>query len=283
MSYIESIFLFACITLMSVMGVYLLTGLTGLFSFGQAAFMAIGAYASGLAAKNYGMSFPVSVLIGMVCGAFVALIIGMITLKLRSDYFSLVTLGFGEAVAAILNHFVKITGGATGMTGIPKRTTPMLIIISAIVIVILVRNIKYTRFGRICIAVKNDDLTARSLGISSYFVKLKVLVLSATISAFSGALYAFLISYVDPSMFKWSKSAEWVIFLFFGGVNSLTGSIISTFVLTALPEALRFASEYKVIIYCVLVLLIINFRPKGLFGDKELSLGPVKKLFSRSK
>lgn len=283
MSYIESIFLFACITLMSVMGVYLLTGLTGLFSFGQAAFMAIGAYASGLAAKNFGMPFFMSILIGMLCGAFVALVIGMITLRLRSDYFSLVTLGFGEAVAATLNHFVKITGGATGMTGIPKRTTPTLIIISVIVIILIVRNIKYTRFGRICIAIKNDELTAKSLGISSFAVKLKVLILSATISAFSGALYAFLISYVDPSMFKWNKSAEWVIFLFFGGVNSLSGSVISTFVLSALPEALRFASEYKVIIYCVLVLLIINFRPKGLFGDKELSLRPLKKVFSKSK
>lgn len=275
MSYIQTILLLACITLISVMGVYLLTGLLRLFSFGQASFMALGAYAAGLAVKKLHYSFPVAMLAAIVVAGLAALIIGAITLRLRKDFFSLVTLAFGEAIAALLNYFVKITGGATGMTGIPKRTTPVLIIISAIIVVFMMYNVKKSRFGRICIAIKNDELTAKSFSINTYAMKLMVFVVSAMVIAYAGVLYAFFIQYVEPTMFSWNQSAEWVIFLFFGGSNSVTGAVVSTLLLTALPEILRFASQYKVILYCVLVLLTINFRPKGLFGDHELNIGGI--------
>lgn len=277
MSYIETILLLACITLVSVMGVYLLTGLLGLFSFGQASFMAVGAYVAGLAVKKMQLSFPVAMLAAIVVAGMAALVIGAITLRLRKDFFSLVTLAFGEAIAAVLNYFVKFTGGATGMTGIPKRTTPALIIISAIVVVILMFNVKKSRFGRICIAIKNDELTAKSFSINTYAMKLMVFVVSAMVISYAGVLYAFFIQYVEPTMFSWNQSAEWVIFLFFGGSNSVTGAVVSTMLLTALPEILRFASQYKVILYCVLVLLTINYRPKGLFGDTELSIVGISK------
>ena len=207
MSYIETILLLACITLVSVMGVYLLTGLLGLFSFGQASFMALGAYAAGLAVKKLHVAFPVAMLAGILVAAVAALIIGAITLRLRKDFFSLVTLAFGEAIAAVLNYFVKFTGGATGMTGIPKQTTPALIIISAIVVVILMYNVKKSRFGRICIAIKNDELTARSFSINTYTMKLMVFVVSAMVIAYAGVLYAFFIQYVEPTMFSWNQSA----------------------------------------------------------------------------
>ncbi|MBC3938570.1 branched-chain amino acid ABC transporter permease [Anaerotruncus massiliensis (ex Liu et al. 2021)] len=273
MSFFHSIFIFSCITILNVAGVFLLTGLTGLFSFGQAAFMAIGAYASGIAVVKFELPFPLALLIGVLVSAATAVVIGYPTLKLRRDYFTLITFGFGEAVAALLNYMVKLTGGSTGLSGIPRKTGTWLVVLSTVLVVFMVRNLKYSSLGRVCIAIKNDELTAKSFGIDVFTTKMKIFVLSAVLSAYAGGLYGFFISYVEPAMFRWTKSAEWVIFVFFGGVNSLTGSVVSSFLLTMLPEALRFAADYKIVIYCVLVLLILNFRPKGLFGEWELPLG----------
>jgi len=99
------------------------------------------------------------------------------------------------------------------------------------------------------------------------------------VTSYSGVMYAFFTTYVDPGIFGWKKSAEWVIMVFFGGVNSLTGSIFSTIILTALPETLRFAAAYRTVFYAVLVLFIINFKPTGLFGEYELAPTNIKKLF----
>ena len=281
MGFYMTVFLFACIAVISVSGVFVLTGLTGLFSLGQGAFMALGAYASGLSMIQHGLPFPLAIAVGVATGCIVAVIVGFPTLKLRRDYFVLVTFGFGEAVASVLNLLVRLTGGATGLAGIPRITTPALVIVSTVLIIIMVRHIKYSRFGRICIAIKNDELTARSFGVNVFRHKMKVFVLSAALSAYAGALYASLITYVEPAMFRWIISAEWVIFVFFGGVNSLTGAIFAALFLTILPEALRFALEFKVLVYCILVLLILNFRPQGLFGSWELSPNNIIKLFKR--
>jgi len=271
MGFYLTVFMFACITIISVCGVFMLTGLTGMFSLGQGAFMALGAYASGLSMARFGLPFPVALLIGVLTGCITAAIVGIPTLRLRRDYFVLVTFGFGEAIAGILNLAVRLTGGATGLAGIPRVTTPALVIISTIVAIIITRHIKYSRFGRICIAIKNDELTAKSFGINVFSYKMRVFIVSAALSAYAGGLYASLISYVEPAMFRWLLSAEWVIFVFFGGVGSITGTIFAAALLSVLPEFLRFALEFKILIYCILVLLVLNFRPKGLFGSWELS------------
>jgi len=279
MGFYLTVFLFVCITVISVCGVFILTGLTGMFSLGQGAFMALGAYTTGLSMISFGLPFPIALIVGVLTGMITALIVGIPTLKLRRDYFVLVTFGFGEAVAGILNLAIRLTGGAVGLIGIPRATTPALVIISAILIIIMTRHVKYSRFGRICIAIKNDELTARSFGVNVFAHKMKVFILSAALSAYAGGLYAALITFVEPAMFRWIISAEWVIFVFFGGVNSLTGTITAAFFLSILPETLRFAREFQILIYTILVLLILNFRPKGLFGSWELSPRNIMKIF----
>lgn len=276
MGFILSIIIFTCITILGVVGVFALTGLAGLFSFGQAAFMAVGAYVAGLAVINLKLPFPVAILLGILVGMLVALVIGIPTLKLRKDYFSLVTFGFGEAIAALLNYFVNLTGGATGMSGIPRKTDIVLVVVSTVVVIWMVRNIKYSRFGRMCISLRNDELAAKSFGINVYMVKMQVFILSAAIAAYAGSLYGFYTTYVEPAMFGWTKSAEWVIIVFFGGINSLTGSVISAILLTALPEVLRFASEFRIVLYCALIIGILNFRPKGILGEYELNFNFLK-------
>lgn len=273
-----SIFTQILITLISVVGVFVLTGMTGMFSLGQAAFMAIGAYTSGLLVIKLKLAFPLACLVAVAVAVLVGLLVGLPTVRLRRDYISLVTLGFGEAITALLNRATPITGGASGLTGIPKKTTLLLALVSSVVVVALVAMFKTSKYGRQCIAARSDELAAKAMGINVARTKMFAFLLSVSVTAYSGCLYAFYTTYVDPTIFGWKKSADWVIMVFFGGVNSVTGSILSTFILSGLPEVLRFLQNYRSIIYAVLVLLVINFKPSGLLGEWELSPKGIRQL-----
>lgn len=266
-----SILTLIMISLISVTGVYVLTGLTGMFSLGQAAFMAIGAYVSGILVVNAGVSVPLACMAAIAVSVLVGFIIGHPTVRLRRDYISLVTLGFGEAITALLNQSISLTGGASGFTGIPQKTTLTIASLSAVACIFIVAWFKRSKYGRQCIAVRSDELAAKAMGINVPRIKMTAFLLSVAVTSYSGCLYAFYTTYVDPTLFGWKKSAEWVIMVFFGGVNSLTGSVAGTFILLGLPELLRPLYNYRIIVYAVLVLIIINFKPAGLFGEWELS------------
>jgi branched-chain amino acid transport system permease protein len=257
---------FSAITTLGVLGTFVLTGLTGLFSLGQAAFMGLGSYTAALAVVKYGIPFPVAVLLAVLLSVGVAYAIGFTTLKIRQDFFALVTFGFGEALRAVMDESVKYTGGAMGFSGVPQLTTPGLAFGSLAVAVWLIHNVRRSKFGRDCLSIRTDELAAQVVGINSFAHKLKVFMLGAGLSAFAGALMAFFTTYVEPAMFGWMQSAIWIIM-----------------VLSALPEVLRFASEWRVLIYCVIILLIINFRPAGLFGRWELSFAGLGAKLRRSR
>lgn len=276
MEYLVSTLTFTGITLIGVLGVYMITGLTGLFSFGQAAFLAIGAYVSAVLYKA-GVPLPVAAVAAMIVGLAAALAAGMPTVRLRRDYISLVTFGFGEAIIAILNNTTAITGGATGLSGVPQRTTFPLVVASVVVCVAIVASYKSSKYGRQCLALRNDELAARSMGINVEHLKLVTFLIGSVMTTFAGVLYVFYTTYVEPGAFGWVVSAEWLIIVFVGGVNSLTGAVVAAILLTGLPEALRFASEWRIAAYCIIVLAILNFRPKGIFGEYELSLGKLQR------
>lgn len=271
------------ITLIAVAGVYVLTGLTGMFSLGQAAFMAIGAYASGLLVIRAHLPIPLAMLLAVLLATVVGYLIGYPVVRLRRDYISLVTLGFGEAIAALLNRMTTLTGGASGLTGIPRTVGLGITAVSAVIAIALVASFKTSKYGRQCIALRGDPLAAQAMGINGTRVKMIAFLLSVALTAYSGCLYAFYMSYVDPSGFGWKKSADWVIMVFFGGVNSLTGSTIGAFVLSGLPQVLRSLQNYRYVIYAVLVLIILNFKPSGLLGEWELTPRNVKRLFAGKK
>ena len=283
MQFYISILTFTLISVIAVTGIYVLTGLTGMFSLGQAAFMAIGAYVSGYLVVKAGVPFVLAAIIAVIVSVMVGYIVGLPTVRLRRDYISLVTLGFGEAITALLNQAQSITGGALGFSGIPKITTLPLALISAIACIILISYLKNSKYGRQCIAARSDELEAKALGIDVPRIKMIAFLISVAVTSYAGVLYAFFTTYVDPGIFGWKKSAEWVIMVFFGGVNSLTGSIVGTIILTALPEFLRFAAEYRTVFYAILVLIIINFKPTGLFGEYELSFGRILRRLSGKK
>ena len=269
------------ITLIAVAGVYVLTGLTGMFSLGQAAFMAIGAYASGLLVLRAHLPIALACVLAVVMATGVGFLIGYPVVRLRRDYISLVTLGFGEAIAALLNRMTFLTGGASGLTGIPRTVGLGITAVSAVVVLTLVAFFKNSKYGRQCIALRGDELAAKAMGINVTKVKMTAFLLSVALTSYSGCLYAFYMSYVDPTGFGWKKSADWVIMVFFGGVNSLTGSTLGAFILSALPQALRGLQNYRYVIYAVLVLLILNFKPSGLLGEWELTPRNLQQAFAK--
>jgi branched-chain amino acid transport system permease protein len=279
--YLVSTLTFTGITLIGVLGVYMVTGLTGLFSFGQAAFLAIGAYISAVLYKSLGLPLPLAAFVAMLVGLAAGLLVGLPTVRLRRDYISLVTFGFGEAIIAVLNNTANVTGGAMGLSGVPQRTSFSLVLASVIACVAVVISYKNSKYGRQCLALRNDELAAKSMGINVERLKLVTFLIAGVMTSFAGVLYVFYTTYVEPGAFGWVISAEWMIIVFVGGVNSLTGAVVATVLLTGLPEFLRFASEWRIAIYCIIVLLILNFRPSGIFGEHEISLDFLRRLFRK--
>ena len=150
------------ITLIAVSGIYVLTGLTGMFSLGQAAFMAIGSYVSGLLVIRAHVPFALAALLAVAGATLIGYVIGYPVVRLRRDYISLVTLGFGEAIAALLNRMTTLTGGASGLTGIPRLVGLPLAFVSAVLAIALAAFFKTSKYGRQCIALKGDELAAKA-------------------------------------------------------------------------------------------------------------------------
>lgn len=260
-----------CITLVSVCGIYILTGLTGMFSLGSAAFMAIGAYVSGLLVINFGMNMYLAFLLAIIFAVIVGYIIGFPVVRLRRDYISLVTLGFGESIAQLILLLSQFTGGAFGLIGVPRKVNVWFTLVATVIAITITALFKNSKYGRQCIAVKSDELAAKAMGINASRVKMIAFLLSCAMTAFAGCMYAFYVGYVGPTDFGWKKSADWVIMVFFGGVNSLTGSIFGGAFLTFLPQYMQALNKYRYIVYAILVLFILNFKPNGLFGEWELT------------
>ena len=288
-NYQLSLIMMACISVITVCGVFSMTSLAGMFSLGQAAYMSICAYLTFCLAKYLTLPIWFTAVIGIVASGAVALIISLPTLKLRRDYFALLSVAFGQMVSSIVILLGDYTNASIGFSKIPKVKGLVWIILGiTVVIVFMVRNLKYSRFGRMCIALKTDEIAARSFGIDVYKLKVKIYVLASMIAAVGGICYGLRNRVISPDAFDWSLSAEMQILLFFGGTNSLTGSIISAAALKVLPEFLKGIKlfgidlqSFKTVIYCLLIIVVINFRTKGIMGERELSFAWLKRTSQR--
>jgi branched-chain amino acid transport system permease protein len=230
-----------------------------------------------------GVPFPMALLLGVLMTMAASFLIGLPALKLRRDFFALATFGFGEAVTAVFQMFTQVTGGTMGLGSIPRYTTWWMALAAAVLAIYLVANLKRSKLGRQSIAIRTDELAAQAIGIDAFRHKLNVFMLSAGLAGLAGGLQGFFIYYMDPRIFNWTTSVEQVIIVYFGGINSLTGAVVSSLLLSTLPEALRFASMWRVVIYAALIILIMNLRPQGLMGNWEFSFAAVRRLFKGRK
>ncbi|HHY46288.1 MAG TPA: branched-chain amino acid ABC transporter permease [Firmicutes bacterium] len=271
MSFLEGVLINVFILVIITQGVYLLTGMTGLFSLGQAAFVATGAYAAGIVATRYQAPFLLSLAAGVVASVVVSLVVGYPSLKLRRVHFSLATIAFGYGIESILNVSTGITGGAIGLIGIPNITRLWHVLLAAFLTIALVRNFKLCRYGRACVSTRTDEVAAQVYGVNAFVTKEIVFAFAAGISGLAGGLLAFYLGYLSPDMFGIPISAEYLIMVFFGGLYSQTGVILGTIFLALLMEMLRATAELRMVLYCTIILIFIIFRPTGVFGTWEFS------------
>ena len=208
MSYTATVILNILITMTAVISMFVLMGLTGIFSMGQASFMCIGAYIAGILATKTDVPFLIALICAILGGMLCAFLVGIPIMKLRGDYVAMVTLAFGEAIVAVLNTFSSVTGGAMGINRIPRKINLISGTIIVLIVIYLVLNFKNSKFGRQCIAVKNDPISAASMGINVTRVKMIAFMFAGALTALSGAMLAFATSYIDPNSFGSAKSID---------------------------------------------------------------------------
>jgi branched-chain amino acid transport system permease protein len=276
--YLIGILTLAGINLMTVLGLSLLTGFTGLFSFGHAGFMAIGGYTAAMMTVNFHWPFIPALLAGGLAAALVSAAIGKVTLNLKGDYFCIATLGFGEAIRLILDN-VQYFGGARGWPGIPYYTNIWNVICINIVAIIILANLIRSRHGRNMIAIREEELASQVVGINVFKYKMLSLMISAAYAGIAGGMMGHYMTFLQPKMFSLVKSTEMTIIVIFGGLGSISGSILGALVLTSLPEILRAVYEWRLVFYGLAVIFIMISRPEGLMGGYELTPSSMKRLF----
>lgn len=279
--YIQGVLVLVGIYLLPVLGLSLLNGFTGLFSFGHAGFMAIGGYVTAFMVVKLHMPFIPSLIIGGLTASLISIFIGRFTLNLKGDYFCIVTLGFGEAIRLILDN-IQYFGGSRGWPGIPKAENIFwLVVIIDIIAVAVLWNIIHSRHGRNMIAIREEEMASQVIGIDVFKYKMISLVISAFYAGVGGGLLGSYLTFLQPTLFSLARSQELIIMVIFGGMGSISGSILGTLVLVSLPEILREFSTWRLVIYGASVVFIMIARPEGLMGGKEFSLKGVKRLFHR--
>ena len=276
-SYYKGIITLALINIMLAVSLNLIVGFTGQLCLGHAGFMSIGAYVSAVLTQKAGIPFIVSIFIAAIIACVFAALIGYPTLKLTGDYFAITTLAFCEIIRIIIMN-IDLVGGARGFTGIPRETNFTLAFLFMVITVIVIYNIIHSSQGRAMLSVRENEIAAESMGINAFKYKMLAFIIAAFFAGLAGGLYAHYMGYIQPASFDFNKSIDYLTFVVFGGMGSLSGSIIATIVLTFLPELLRGLGEFRMLIYPLALILLMIFRPQGLLGDKEVSLNVFKKL-----
>lgn len=272
------------IFLIAALGLNLILGFTGQFTMGHAAFMSIGAYGSAIMTKNFNMPFPIALLVGIILSAILAALIGYPILRLKGDYLAICTLGFGEIVKVIIQN-VDYVGGARGISGIPGKTSFLIVFIGAALCYAILKNLIHSSKGRAIMSIREDEIAAEAMGINSTKYKMIAFVIGSSMAGLAGGLYAHFNSFIDPASFNFAKSIELITYVVLGGMGSLSGTVIGTTILIYLPEALRGLSDifktYRILIYAVLLVIMMIFRPQGILGTREISISNIIKFFKK--
>lgn len=282
----------------------LIQGYTGLFSLGQAGFMAVGAYTVALCTipvdvkanlfyvepaypwvASLNLSFPMALLIGALLAAVLAFLIGFPVLRLKSDYLGIASLGFSEIIRIIIVNWMPLTNSSLGLKSIPPTASVAWCVgLLAIAVFLLLRMMK-TTYGRSFKAIRDDEVAAQAMGINLFTHKLKAFIISGFMAGLSGGLIASIIGIVTPTYFKYTLIYDLLLIVIIGGMGSVTGAVLASFVITFGKEYLRFLDEgftiggfvfpsiagTRMLIFSILLMVAILFFREGFFGDKEFS------------
>lgn len=280
--YWVQIFELACVVTISVQGLNIIYGFTGLFSLGHAAFYGIGAYTAALLMKTYGgdsqTAFVCATAAGGAAAGVAAFLIGIPTLRLTSDYLGIATLGFGVIMKVVFDNadaFLPELGGARGMTGIAKMTTVPWAVFWLLLSTCALRNLVHSSYGRALTSIREDEIAAESMGIDTFRYKMVGFVAGSVFAGVAGGLYAHLYTFLHPSNFDFFKSIDVLMIVVIGGLGNQTGTLAASFGWIFLLEGLRFLLppqfvELRWVVIPVLLVATMLLRPQGLFGRSEL-------------
>lgn len=277
---------FQQITLMTILiniilaiGLNLVIGFSGQFSLGHAGFMAIGAYSGAVVSKYIdGLAgFFVGVFAGMVIAMLVAMIVGIPTLRLKGDYLAIATLGVAEIIRIAIINLPDLTNGARGISGIAfpfESNTSFIMVSFAFVVVTTIVIVNYIKSspGRATISIREDEIAAESMGINTTLYKVIAFMLGAMTASIAGNIYATFFSVINPADFTFQKSIDILIIVVFGGIGSVTGTVVAAVVLGLLNTVLQSAGQLRMVFYAVALIAIMVFRPGGLLGTREFTM-----------
>ena len=267
------------------MSLNLISGYTGLLSISHAAFYGIGAYVAALMAFNLGTPFLLNLFCAILFCGFLGGLVGIPSLRIRDDYFVIATFAFQVITFNILNNWIDFTGGPNGLPGIPEPVIFGFSISSHIEYLVFIgilcvfcflvsRRIVNSPFGRILKAIREDEIFTQSAGKNITSFKILIFIVGASMASIAGVMYAHYISFIDPTSFTVMESIFIISIVIIGGAGNIWGSVLAAVVLVILPEALRFlgmpsaiAANMRQIIYGVLLVIVMLFRPQGFIRE----------------
>jgi len=258
------------------MSVNMIVGITGQLSLGQAGFLAIGAYSCIFFTFDIGLPLPLAALCAVLVTSFAGFLIGFPVLKLSGDYLAIVTLGFGEIIRVVFINLKALTGGPNGrqFTTIMVLNGQFAFVVTTVVLIIilaLLQNFIRSSYGRAIKACREDEIAANANGINIFRYKMLGFVIAAFIAGIGGCIYVMDVGFIKPDAAQFLRSIDFLIYVVLGGMGSMTGAILAAYVLTYLQEMLRFLQDYRLLIYPLILILVMLFRPQGLLGTREFS------------
>lgn len=266
------------INIVMAVSLNLINGYTGQFSLGHAGFMAVGAYVSAIITVKFQLPFILAILAGAAGAGMLGFLIGLPTLRLNGDYLAIATLGLGEIIRiTILN--IPYVGGASGFMGIPRYTNFAWAFFVCLFTLFFIKNMVNSSHGRACISIRENEIAAEAMGIDTTRYKVLAFTVGAAFAGVAGALFAHYFYIAHPASFTFMSSFNYLTMVVMGGLGSITGSIAGAVILTFVSAALASWPEWRMIIYSLVLILLMIYRPQGLFGKMELTSHAVFKRF----
>ena len=254
-------------------------GYLGQLPLGHAGFMAVGAYVGAIFWRSGLLQGYGSVVGGLiaagVAAAIFGIIIGVPALRLRGDYLAIITLGFGEMIRVLIMNLPSITGGAQGLQQIPRYSSFLVVYICVIVCCLVIHLIMKSRHGRAILSIRDNEIATECMGINTTYYKVMAFAVSAFFAGVAGALWAGNLGILVPGDFGFMMSINILMIVVLGGLGSMMGSIIGAIVLTSLQLLMQGLNQYRMIIYALLLVLVMIFKPSGLMGTYDFSMGHI--------
>jgi branched-chain amino acid transport system permease protein len=267
------------------LGLNIVVGLAGLLDLGYVAFYAVGAYSYALLNYHFGLDFWMALPVGALIGAGFGILLGFPVLRLRGDYLAIVTLGFGEIIRLILENWNDFSFGPSGIANIPRPSFPgiqfslqtstiymyFLMICLVLFTIFVVNRLQNSRIGRAWVALREDEIACQTMGIDKVKTKLTAFALGATWAGMVGVIFAAKTTFINPASFTFLESAMILSIVVLGGMGSIPGVVIGAFILILMPEYLRAFSDYRMLLFGGILVIMMVFRPQGIICNVRRS------------